>query len=434
MDQLVDQIKSILADTPEAQASSDLNQTGEQSAGKSNHAKQGDAKGILDDLWNPFKSALERATVPVGELISDFGQMFQRKTFNEPLHRCTDQAWLARYDGARHTREKLLQQSHQVKAACAPHERELFDLLLTELDGYAMALQGLLLKPAEFKLGRAGELEMDESIQNCCEDRRLAIRSIAARLVYPLDDPLTAEAVRFMAAETNEERKMIVHRRESRIRQEWERLHEYETDRRSTMVDTVFEKLVAEMPEPQTRHSDLEAKEKPNSDSPQGRSAPAQKQTSTLPTQKPLSLLQFRESSWDLDRIYYYLLVRYFGTTALRWKPATKANTTEQQTESAHPAATEADRTAKSKDFDLVCAARDIEMEVERYRARSKGGSLIPLTYGLFALKALWEAAARSAEERDAMKSAFAFVREELGELLKSEAGRPIERLLAEIR
>jgi hypothetical protein len=188
-----------------------------------------------------------------------------RKCGCEPLYRCADQAWLARYCGARLTHEKLQPRLNQVKVACPPHERELFDLLLTELNGYAMALQGLLLKHSEFKLSRSGELEMDESIRNCCEDRRLAIRSIATRLLHPLDDPLTVEAVRFMAAETNEEGKMIVHRREVRIRQEWERLHEdssNDADRRSAMVDTVLEKLLAEMPEPQRRHSDLEAEKR----------------------------------------------------------------------------------------------------------------------------------------------------------------------------
>jgi hypothetical protein len=71
---------------------------------------------------------------------------------------------------------------------------------------------------------------------------------------------------------------------------------------------------------------------------------------------------------------------------------------------------------------DLARAARDVEMEVERYRARSKGGSLITLSCGLFALNALSSAAgARSAEQHDAIKSAFVLVREELGEI--SEVG-----------
>ncbi|HEX6731260.1 MAG TPA: hypothetical protein VF074_14645, partial [Pyrinomonadaceae bacterium] len=172
MGELVHLIKQILDDAPKAQASGDPDQDSEQSA-----------PVIPDAIWTTFKSALEQATIPVSKLISDLGQTFQRKTFNEPLHHCADQAWLARYQGAQLTREILLPRLAQVKAACPLHERELFELLLNELDGYAMALQALLLKPAEFELRTSGVLQMDEGIQTCCEDRRLAIKSIATRLL-----------------------------------------------------------------------------------------------------------------------------------------------------------------------------------------------------------------------------------------------------------
>ena len=52
---------------------------------------------------------------------------------------------------------------------------------------------------------------MDSGTQASCEDRRLAIKSVSSRLLHPLDAPLTTAAVRFMAAETDEERKAIVH-------------------------------------------------------------------------------------------------------------------------------------------------------------------------------------------------------------------------------
>lgn len=66
--------------------------------------------------------------------------------------------------------------------------------------------------------------------------------------------------------------------------------------------------------------------------------------------------IMFRESSWDLDRIYFYLLIQYFGTAVLRWQPVRTAGK------------------AVPLLHDWLCAARDVEMEVERYRARSKGG------------------------------------------------------------
>ena len=445
IDQLVEEINNILGNPNEDKNSRDLNQTTKQSTLKGDpaHNSQGCAMSIPDAKWKKFKSEIKQATVPVSKLISDLGQTLQRKTFNEPLHHCADRAWLARYEGARLTREKLLQQRDQVKAACPPHESELFDLLLKDLDGYAMALQALLLKPVEFELGSSGELQMDEGIKTCCEGRRLAIRSMAARLLHPLDDPLTDDAVRFMAAETNEERRMIVHRLEARLRQAWEEATEdasKEPHRQSAINNIVCEKLVAGMLERPISRSDSEDdEEETNQQCTLGGSAFVDEQ-SVSSTQKPLRLLQLRESSWDLDRIYYYLLVRYFGTVALRWESSqllsTMADVTAQQTASTvNPFATDADDTANAKSYDLPCAARDIEMEVERYRARSKGGSLMPLTYGLEALKTLCSSRAEpNAVEQAAIKSAFTIVREELGEaVLKSEPGRQIERLLAEI-
>jgi hypothetical protein len=156
-------------------------------------------------------------------------------------------------------------------------------------------------------------------------------------------------------------------------------------------------------------------------------------------THKPLRLLRLRESSWDLDRIYYYLLVHYFGTAALRWEASQPASTVTgviaQQTASPDkPVATGAAHTSNAHNYDLPCAARDVEMEVERYRARSKGGSLMPLTYGLMALKKLCSSGGASdVEDDDAIKSAFTILREELVAELKSEPGRQIERLLGEI-
>jgi hypothetical protein len=314
--------------------------------------------------------------------------------------------------------------------------------MLTELDGYAMALQALLLKPVEFDLSSSGELEIDAGIKTCCEDRRLAIRSMAARLIHPLDDPLTDDGVRFMAAETNEERRMIVHRLEAGIRQAWEEAHEdaaKKPEKQRSINNIALAKLVARCLSRPMRRLDLD-KEESTGLCTSGDSASADEQDSISSTQKPLRLLRLRESSWDLDRIYYYLMVHYFGTAALRWEafqqaPTPSAVTAQQTASTIHPITTDVDHTSNAEDYDVPCAARDVEMEVERYRARSKGGSLMPLTYALMALKGLWLIRKeRNADELGAIKSAFTIVREELGEVLTSEPGRQIERLLAEIQ
>ena len=222
-------------------------------------------------------------------------------------------------------------------------------------------------------------------LRTCCEDRRLAIRSLAGRLLQPLDAPLWAEAVRFMAAETNEERKMIVHRLEGAIRREREVAFE-----QAAVSDVSWDEVFREL----TRN------------------------------RRPI---KFRESSWDLNRIYYYLLVQYFGSAALRWEPA--------EARAKSFAVAPATTVPLPMPHDWLCAARDVEMELERYRAKSKGGSLMPLTYALVALQEIDRQKAPNPDQaRIAAQSALKQVQTELGdEVLSSDAGRAIRRVLLEM-
>jgi hypothetical protein len=380
---------------------------------------------IHEDDWKKFESAVKDVTIPARTLIRDLQLLFQRKTFNEPLHHCADQAWLRRYEGARSTHERLGAHLDRVKAACSAHEQGLFEMLLAELNGYSMAIQSLLLTPREFKLGDLGELQMDQGILTCCEDRRLAIRSIAARLLHPLDDPLTADAVRFMAAETNEERKMIVHRLEGRIRRKREEAYEAMAkglDRHRTANGAITQLT-----------EDFALKRTPKAK----RVATTKK--AAPPKTEPLKLLSLRESSWDLDRIYYYLLIQYFDIAALRWEPVQRSEAGSKADQTPDSPAVRRDAQADSRttpmEHDWFCAARDVEMEVERYRAKSKGGSLMPLTYALVALNALQPGNARQHPKvQSAVKSAATLVNDELGDVLKTEQGRPIVRLLNELQ
>ena len=62
---------------------------------------------IPDRIWTAFRAELDRISVPVSDLVPRFEVMFLRKTFNEPIQKCTDRAWIRRYDGARVTHELL---------------------------------------------------------------------------------------------------------------------------------------------------------------------------------------------------------------------------------------------------------------------------------------------------------------------------------------
>ena len=400
-----------------------------------------DGEMISREKWDVFDHALRHAVVPARVLVPELGELFQRKTFNEPIHQCADQAWLARYEGARTTRETLGPHLERIRRACADHERGLFEMLLSELDAYGMAIQALLLTPREFRLGTAGELEMDSGIRTCCEDRRLAIRSLAGRLLRPPDDPLLPESVWFMAAGTNEERKMIIHGLEGRIRREREETYEdvFKGSNRKSAIDGALEKLTGEFlrkaMEREAAADESEEQRRPAC--PRGRETadPDVSAATPKPTAKeaPTRLLRFRESSWDLDRIYCYLLVQYFDVDALRWEANGTSVVPDQPTsDTGSGGSTSADEPPLN--HDLFCAARDVEMEIERYRARAKGGSLTPLTYALVALQTLKPSRAASVEQvRIAVTGALALVRDELAEILRTDEGRPIARLLADI-
>ncbi len=381
-----------------------------------------DAVMIADDQWREFARALRHAVVPVRELVADFGKLFQRKTFNEPIHQCADQAWLSRFEGARITRETLTPYVDRIQSACRDHERGLFQMLLTELDAYAMAVHALLLTPREFRLAANGELEMDSGIQTCCEDRRLAIRSLVGRLLHPLDEPLLEESVWFMAAGTDEERKMIIHGLEGRIRREREETYETldKGSNKSEEIGAALAKLTDQFLDKAVEREHAAAHERAlQNRTSQQRPAAATGVDESKDT--PLRLLRFRESSWDLDRIYYYLLVQYFDLYALQWQSGGTFGVT-------------GDGELVARPHDLFCAARDVEMEIERYRARAKGGSLTPLLYALVALQALHPARAAAVEEvRESVSRAVALAKEELADLLRTEQGRPIARLLANI-
>lgn len=380
-----------------------------------------DRKKIVEGAWSRFAAEVKHATVPIHKLIGDLESLFQRKTFKEPVNHCSDQAWLARFEGAHVTRERLFTYADQVKAVCSLHEQGLFDMLLAELDGYAMAIQSLLLTPWRFPIDSRGELEMPPGIQRCCEDRRMGIRSLAGRLMHPLDAPLTDTAVLFMGAETHEERKMIVHRLEGEIRRARETAYDKLSkggDRRD-VLHSAISSLVPTLVQPA-------------SDEPVETSDP-----------QPIRLTQLRASSWDLDRIRYYLLVCYFDTNALRWEERPHRS----QTHPVHASAARADEkgppvsTLESLpplEHDLFCAARDVEVEVERYRAKAKGGSSMPLTYALAALQALDPRSAHFSEKvQRAVTAALALVRDELGrepdEILETDTWRPIVRLLNDL-
>jgi hypothetical protein len=136
--------------------------------------------------------------------------------------------------------------------------------------------------------------------------------------------------------------------------------------------------------------------------------------------------MTFRASSWDLDRIFYYRLVYYFETAAFRWPGAVALDSTPGPRG-------ESSKVAAPMEHDLLCAARDVEMECERYRARTKGGSLMPLVYALDALQSLRPREHKTEQVERAVSRSINVVRTELGPLGDSDERTAIEGLLANV-
>ena len=376
---------------------------------------EGDEFVIEDTVWFAFERTLKTATAPLAKVIPDFEALFHRKTFEEAFHQCTSQDWLGRYEAARATQGRLKDHQDLVKAACPGHEQGLFQMLLADLDIYAMAIEALLITPKEFDLGTDGELTMDSGTRTCCENHRLAIKSVSMRLLHPLDAPLTTAAVRFMAAGTDEERRAIVHRVEGRVR--WFREVAYEAASEKGSAEAAcaaLTELMKETTQAADRETDALSPSKPEP---------------ILQCPTPDRLMTFRASSWDLDRIFYYRLVYYFETAAFRWPGVAVAK----------PPASARGRPSEMAlpmEHDLFCAARDVEMECERYRARTKGGSLMPLMYALDALQGLDPREYKTEPVEPVVRvvtSAIHVVQTELGPLLDSDEGAAIKGLLAKV-
>jgi hypothetical protein len=373
---------------------------------------KGDEFVIPDADWFVFERTLRTATAPLAKVIPDFESLFHRKTFEEAFHQCTSQDWLGRYEAAKTTQSKLREHRDLVTAACPKHEQGLFQMLLADLDIYAMAIEALLITPKDFDLGTNGELKMDSGTRNCCENHRLAIKSVSMRLLHPLDPPLTTAAVRFMAAGTDEERRAIVHRVEGRIR--WYREIAYEAASETSRPEAeraALTELMAETSQAPGWDTDPLSLSKPEP---------------VLQCSSPDRLMTFRASSWDLDRIFYYRLVYYFETAAFRWPNAAVPET-------AASSGGEPRAVAAPMEHDLFCAARDVEMECERFRAKTKGGSLMPLTYAVDALQGLSPRQYATGPVERAVTSAVHVVQTELRPWLDTEEGAAIKRLLANV-
>lgn len=223
-------------------------------------------KSKKTSIYEEFREKIE-PDIPITEIVKNFAEAFQRKTFDEPTQQCMGQGWRQRYDGIMQTRNLLERHLPGIRAASAWHQRELAELLGRALDYYADATAALLKHSPDFLLGTSGELTMDLGIQTACETRRLYVKAVVSRILNLVrEKPRIKDAVRYFGAETFEERKLLVHRLEDRVRRHW------------------FSK--------EAGRTEVERAEGLRFDK--------------------AALTAYRGSSWELERIFYHLNVDYF--------------------------------------------------------------------------------------------------------------------------
>ena len=167
--------------------------------------------------WTRFEQELRGLGIPLQQLIPQFERWFQRKTFEEPLDQCSDQAWVARYDGARQTQDRIDARLGAVRAACPRYQSDLCEHLRMLVESYAMDIRALLLRAKPFALRSDGLLDIPRSIMSACENRRGRIKEVVSRILDPMGVPVTPEAASYWLSDSFEQRKMMIHRCEHGI-------------------------------------------------------------------------------------------------------------------------------------------------------------------------------------------------------------------------
>jgi hypothetical protein len=182
----------------------------------------------FNDRWPDFSKEIARLRVPrVDDLIPGFDRLFQRKSFEEHLEECSDQAWLDRFLGVQQTIWTLQGSTGLIERFCQPFQIWLYHRLLGQLDGYARELRGFLLGEREFKLHlsgeRAGHVDFTEGGQfpetsipsnlNVAVERRCRnIRGLVFMLMWHAAEPVHKEALQFERLQPSEffERKTLI--------------------------------------------------------------------------------------------------------------------------------------------------------------------------------------------------------------------------------
>lgn len=166
--------------------------------------------------WNTFVEHLRPCRhQQLPDVIADFAAKFHRLTFKEPVALCHRQAWTDRIKGCNQVFTDLQCRNDEVKKRCRPFQADLYDELLTALDGYEMTMQAYLVADKPFDLGKQGKLMMDDDTEWVCENRRHVVLQAMCDLLDPQTAPIFDESAAFARMETFPEKKNAIHRKKA---------------------------------------------------------------------------------------------------------------------------------------------------------------------------------------------------------------------------
>ena len=295
-------------------------------------------QNAFDDAWPAFEYELRAIKSDVQEIVPDFETWFRRKTFEEPVRECVDQSWMDRYNGARQTLDRVRGELLAVQRACHRYQVDLYERLISVLDGYDMAIRAFLVRAEPFELDESGRLLISPGVVRACDGRREEINGLVARILDPLGRPSIDEAAAFSLSDSFEQKKVIVHRIEHAL-----------LSRPGVVADSARKR--------RSTRGKRRAGAAPNAGTPSSLAA-------ELPLASDASMLM--GSRWDLDRIVGYLLTEHFDGSM---SSGARKHRAEMPTER-----------------ELTQSA---VMETERVRSKNGGVTLMPLHYALGALEAV---------------------------------------------
>ena len=181
--------------------------------------------------WESLATAIRQVGAPAMEdIYPGFGQLFERKTFDERLEDCADQLWLKRFEAVRETSRALVSRQQVVVDAAEPWQTWLYEKLLHQVDAYGDEIRQYLLREQPFEVGDAGRIDFGRprtlapsaaprSLSMVCERRCREIRHVVFCLASAAGAPVLPESLGFAKLKLNQfdDKKRLVHARGLRV-------------------------------------------------------------------------------------------------------------------------------------------------------------------------------------------------------------------------